>query len=261
MLKEVSDADNVITVSISGRLDKVDIEQIVKQLDAAFARGGKVHVFAEVLDFEGMSADAWISDITHGLRYFTRLSQFGRIAIVSDQSWIRAASRIESALLPFVSYEVFTPDKRDHALAWVKGEIDTPHPGTLRIVNDGGIVTLEANGRITRESADALRAYLAEAVRAEAVRTSAPLRILANVRAYDGFDPAILLDPKYLELKLSLLRHVSRYAVVGGPVWMERIVELSAPLLRMKLRHFGADEEQAARSWLAADGDDGGTPA
>lgn len=129
MLTELSDADDIVAISVSGRLEKADVEHIMQRLDRAFERHGKVHVFAEILAFEGMAMDAWLSDIRHGLSYLGRLGQFGRVAIVSDQSWIRLASRIESAVLPFISYEVFTPEQRDHALAWVKGEVDSPSPG------------------------------------------------------------------------------------------------------------------------------------
>ncbi len=250
MLKELPSADDIVAVTISGRLEKPDLERIMQRLDDAFARGDKVHIFAEVLEFGGMTAEAWMSDISHGLRYLGHLSQFGRIAIVSDRSWIRSASRIESALLPFVSYEVFTPDQRDHALAWVKGEIDTPRPASLRIADEDGIVAFDINGRITRESLDALYARLTDDA-----HKGAPLKLLAHIHAYDGFDPAILVDPRYIQLKLELLRNVSRYAVVGGPDWMKRMIALSAPLLRMELRHFGDDEEQAAHAWLAADSD------
>ncbi len=250
MLNDLSGTDDVIIASVSGHLDKEDVERIMHRLDVAFARGGKVHVFAEVTEFKGMSADAWISDIGHAAHYLTRLGQFGRVAIVSDQSWIRTASRIESALLPLVSYEVYTPDLRDHALAWVKGEADLPRPATVSIASDKGITTLTVAGRITRESGDVVRDYLAEAAKG-----SAPLKILADIRGYNGFDSALLVDPRYLELKLTLLRHVSHYAVLGGPDWMKRIVDLSAPLVRMKLRHFEETEEQAALQWLARDGD------
>ena len=245
MLTELSDAADIIAVSITGRLEKADVERIMQRLDAAFERGGKVHIFAEVTKFEGMPIEAWISDIGQGVRYLGHLGQFGRVAIVSDQSWIRVASRIESALLPFVSYEVFTPDQRDHALAWVKGEAASPRPEALHITSEGGLVAFEVNGRITRESIDALLDRVGAASRAEG-----SLRLLGRINRYDGFDPAILVDPNTLELKLSLLRQLSRYAIVGGPDWVARIVGLAAPLLTLKLRHFDADKEAEARAWL-----------
>ena len=51
-----------------------------------------------------------------------KLNRFGRVAVVADQAWIRAMTRIESAILPFISYRVFEPAQRDEALAWAKGE-------------------------------------------------------------------------------------------------------------------------------------------
>ncbi|WP_206239197.1 SpoIIAA family protein [Novosphingobium terrae] len=237
---------DVIALSITGRLEKADIEKAMALLDAAFARGGKVHLFVEVRDFTGMPADAWLSDLRHGLRYLTKLHQFGRVAIVSDQSWVRAASRIESALLPFVTYHVYRPEQRDHALAWARGEVSDPQPPALQVVEDGqGIITIEINGRITPQTVDALAEQIARFS-----GEGRSLRLLARVRHYEGFDPALLIDPKYVELKLSLLRRVARYALVGGPDWMARIAALADPLLTMDLRHFPIEEEDAARSWL-----------
>ncbi len=247
MLNDQTETDDIIILTISRRIEKADVEQAMGRLDKSFARGGKVHLFVEVLGFEGMPADAWWSDLGHGLRYLTKLKQFGRIAIVSDQSWVRVASRVESALLPFVTYEVYTPDQRDHALAWVKGEAETARPETLRVLSNGDadIVAFDVDGRVTREGIDALSAHLSPLA-----RPGAELKLLALVRHFDGFDPAILVDPKYLEFKFSLLRHVSRYAIVGGPEWMDRVSRLADPLLHMDLRHFDAGDEQAARAWL-----------
>jgi len=43
------------------------------------------------------------------------------VAVVADQAWIRAGTRIESALLPHISYRTYMPDERSEALAWVVG--------------------------------------------------------------------------------------------------------------------------------------------
>src|SRR3546814_9770618 len=62
------------------------------------------------------------------------------------RSWVRIASRIESALLPYVSYEVYPVAQRDRALAWVKGEVDTPHPQAVRrIPGDDDIQEFEVD--------------------------------------------------------------------------------------------------------------------
>lgn len=128
MLSELDGGDALIALSFSGRLEKEDVERAMRRLETAFERGGPVHLFIEVKGFQGMSLEAWVSDFTHGLRFLGRLKQFGRVAIVSDQGGIRTASRIESAVLPHVTYEVYPPAQRDHALAWAKGEVSDPHP-------------------------------------------------------------------------------------------------------------------------------------
>src|SRR3546814_20334770 len=103
-------------------------------LDEACARDGKVQCFVEVLGLQSIAPDALLFDLRHVFHYLVRLKQFGRIAIVTDQSWVRIASRIESALLPYVSYEVYPVAQRDRALAWVKGEVDPPHPDRQSVV-------------------------------------------------------------------------------------------------------------------------------
>ena len=45
----------------------------------------------------------------------------GRVAVVAFQGWVRAGSRLESAMLPNLRYRVYEPDERAEALAWVMG--------------------------------------------------------------------------------------------------------------------------------------------
>jgi len=49
-----------------------------------------------------------------------KLDRFGRVAVVADQAWIRFGTRLESAILPNVSYRTYLPEERDEAFAWVE---------------------------------------------------------------------------------------------------------------------------------------------
>jgi len=60
--------------------------------------------------------------VKRALPLLGKLNRFGRVAVVADQAWVRAGSRLESALLPNISYRVCLPEERDEALAWVRGQ-------------------------------------------------------------------------------------------------------------------------------------------
>jgi hypothetical protein len=68
------------------------------------------------LRFSGLS-----SYLARSMPLFRKLTHFGRIAVVADQACVRIGTRIESAVLPFISNRTFAPNQRDDALAWVEG--------------------------------------------------------------------------------------------------------------------------------------------
>ena len=73
-----------------------------------------------------------------------------RVAVVADQVWIRALTRIESALLPHISYRVFKPEDRGAGGVVVAGAV-------VGEALEGGVVVPQADGdgAQPRELADA----------------------------------------------------------------------------------------------------------
>ncbi len=116
-------ADDVVAIAITGKVTGADLDAAMDRLDRAFAAtdaaGGKVHVFVETRGIEGIEVTSLPGYFARGMPLMTRLNRFGRVAVVADQAWIRFATRFESMVLPFISYRVFEPDRRDEALAWV----------------------------------------------------------------------------------------------------------------------------------------------
>jgi hypothetical protein len=76
-------------------------------------------VFVETDAIEGIEISALPGHMARAMPLFGKLGRFGRVAVVADQAWIRLMTRAESAVLPFISYRVFEPARRDEALAWV----------------------------------------------------------------------------------------------------------------------------------------------
>ncbi|MDR2857661.1 MAG: STAS/SEC14 domain-containing protein [Novosphingobium sp.] len=115
-------ADDAIALRMSDKITGSDLDAVMDRLDALFERHEKVHVFVETRGIDGIELAGLPGYLARAMPLFGKLNRFGRVAVVADQAWIRLGTRIESAVLPFISYRVFTPDHGAAALAWVNGE-------------------------------------------------------------------------------------------------------------------------------------------
>ena len=112
-------AEDVVAVTVEATITAADYDALIARMERALAGEGPVHVYAETHAIDGIELAGLGARIARALPMLGQLRRFGRVAVVADQAWIRAGSRLESALLPFVSYRVFPPGDRAEALAWV----------------------------------------------------------------------------------------------------------------------------------------------
>ena len=117
-----------------------------------------------------------------------------------------------------------------------------PVPAIRRIDTDrDDLCALEIVGRFT--AADLENAYgLLEGAYA----------VLVRISRYDGFDWSAAFTDATIRGKTRALRHIRKYAVVGGPGWMRTVIGIFGPLTSIETRYFDADEEAAAWTWLDA---------
>jgi hypothetical protein len=119
MLELIETRDDVLAVTISGQITGDDLATTMERLEEAFARHDKVHVFVETRSLAGIELSDLAAHVARAMPMFGKLQRFGRVAVVADQAWVRGATRVESVVLPGISYRVFEPEQRDEALAWV----------------------------------------------------------------------------------------------------------------------------------------------
>ena len=116
----IQTADDVIALTISNEVSSADLEAVMARLESRLERHGQVHVFIETRALDGVALSGLGTHVARAMPLLGRLKRFGRVAVVADQAWVRAGTRLESALLPFVTYRVFEPAQREAALGWVK---------------------------------------------------------------------------------------------------------------------------------------------
>jgi hypothetical protein len=121
MLEELDSIADVLAIRVSHKITGADLDAIMDRLDALMANRDKVHVFVETHRIDGIELTSLPSYMSRALPLLGKLDKFGRVAVVADQAWVRAGTRLESAMLPNIKYRVYEPDERAEALAWVTG--------------------------------------------------------------------------------------------------------------------------------------------
>ena len=124
MLEVIASPEDVIALKVSGQIKGQELDMIMDRLDAIMAKHDKVHVFVETEAIAGLELSSLPHYFSRAMPLFGKLGRFGRVAVVADQAWVRVGTRIESAILPMISYRTYEPDKRDEALTWVFTGID-----------------------------------------------------------------------------------------------------------------------------------------
>ncbi|NNC71476.1 MAG: STAS/SEC14 domain-containing protein [Sphingomonadaceae bacterium] len=249
MLKFIRTDDDVIAFRMTGHVDRAEVEAVLDRLEKALDLHRKTHMFVEIEAFKGFDVSAITHDLTRSLKLLGKLKRFGRVAIVSDTSWIRWASKVESALLPFVSYETFKADERDKALAWVKGEQRLPHGAAIKKIETDrpNVFGFELDGKISSEELKEIAEEFNSILDKEE-----KVNVIARIKTYDGLELEGLLESDFWAMKLAGYKKLDRYAVVGGPEWMKRWGDLLSPLFRVNIQFFDEDEEGQAWEWLKA---------
>lgn len=237
-------------MTVMGAFQHADAAEAVafarRQLEAG--EGGNLLVdVTSLAEFSFPAVSEQLMHIPTLLRYVYSLD---RIAIISDEDWLRSAARLEGALLPGVEYQVYDDDEADAALAWVLEESAEPHRDAFREFDAGeaGIAAFEITGRIDGAAAEAGLALVEE-------RLAAPdcEKLLVVIRNWHGFDAGLLFDSRLFSRKLDLIDRIERYAIVGGPEWLGGMAETFGKVMKPRIKAFELDELEEALGWLVAD--------
>ena len=240
-------APNVHQAKISGNVKSADIPQVIGLTETIGKGPEKASLVFDIENVEGFDWSALGEEASHLPSIMRMLTRLDRIAVIADQSWLRTAARIESALLPGVTYEVFSRDKAERARAWAKGESERPHADAVRLIDvgDSSIVAFELDGRIDEDNA----ATVIKDARLALQETGAR-RLLARIKNWHGFDPSILASWQTAKAKMDFIKQLDRYAIVGGPDWMRSLAETTSAVMDIDIKGFDLDEESEALEWL-----------
>lgn len=244
-IEHISDSAHRIVVMEEFR--QADAQKIVAFAKERNAADGGGNLLVDITAAAGFTLSAVTVELAHVPSLMKWIYGLDRIAIISDEDWIRTASRIESALLPGVTYEVYDEDEADAALAWIREEEGAPHTGAFRELDldKPGIAAFELAGRLDR--AESERGVAMVRARLEDPDCS---RLMIVIKNWHGFDIDAIFSSQVMGGKFDLIGKLDRYAIVGGPDWIGSMAGAVGMLFKPEIRAFDLGEQDEALDWL-----------
>ncbi len=253
MFEKLAAPDHVIAMRLSGKLTGEDVTQYKALFDEKLAKHKQVGVCVDLTGFSDMSKEAIVKDAKVEFELFTHLAQLGRCAFVSYKEWPQALMNLMQPLFPTFETKVFAPSQIEEAIKWAAEppEALKAEGPAFRFLPTSreDVLAFEINGVISSEEMPGvIREFETFLGHHDKVR------LLNRMKHFGGIDPSIFMQGGLVSMKLAAMQKVERYAIVGAPRWMCRIIETLNPVFPdLDMRTFPADQEDKAWVWLDAE--------
>lgn len=119
--KIIFEDENVLTFRWEGKFDKKAFEKAMDEFLPELRNRDHFNVYIEVLDIEGMDANAVWQDLKFSAGNFNDLvKKIDKVAVVTDSSWLKNLSETSYKLIPGIELKAYNFDESKAAKEWVK---------------------------------------------------------------------------------------------------------------------------------------------
>lgn len=250
--ERLSAPEHVIAIRLTGKVTGADIAAYQQILDEKLEQELPISLCVDFTGLEDMNFDAFTEGVKADFELLSHLGRFHRCAFVSDKEWPEAVVRYIDPIFPILELKVFAAGERDAAIAWAaepKAAREPEKPAVRFLTTDReDALGFEIDGRFgSAEMSRVVEEFQAWLDRHEKVR------LLCRMKHFGGVDPSVFLQSGLVPMKLSAIRKVERYAIVGASPWMRSMIETLGPLFsEMEIRNFPAEQEAEAWKWIEA---------
>ncbi|GJL62718.1 MAG: hypothetical protein NPIRA04_13720 [Nitrospirales bacterium] len=253
MYQQLPAPDHVIAMHLNEKLTGDDMKGYKRILDKKLLSEDQIGILVNFTGLEDMNADAFIEGTKADLDFLSHIDRFSRMAFVSDKEWPQAMINFMKPVFPTLEMNFFTPDQSDEAIKWVADLSKTKisHPSAFRFLptSKDNVFAFEINGVISSEE-------MPEVIKRfeNFLEHHEKVRLLNRIKHFGGIDPAVFMQSDLVSMKLAAMQKVERYAIVGAPGWMRKIIESVNPVFAdIDMRTFQEDQEHEAWAWLGAE--------
>jgi hypothetical protein len=247
MLDILQAPNHVAAFRLSADITKADYDRIIADVEAKLQSPPQIAIYTELAEPVHMTLPALLTDIRYSLTKVGQWRRFARVALVTDKLWASGLMRLFGPWLPDIEARAFRSPEREAALAWASQPL--PRPPALRMLATTRPDTYAVvwNGRIKPADIEQVLGVLRTELEAHI-----SVRVLARIEDMGGIEPVALFKLSLMRVKLLGWRKIERYAIVGGPSWLERYVKLAQRVTHIDFRHFAQAQESEAWTWLEA---------
>lgn len=253
MLQQLPAPDHVVAYSLGGKPNSDELREYQSVLADSLQERGGTALLVDLTELTDISKQALKDSAGADDVLLRRLGQLDRCALVSDKDWLHVVASFAGQLVPTLQVQAFGCAQREQALAWVarapQRRATTPSAIRFLATRRDDVLAFEVDGLLTANEMPAVIQHVQKQLGAHA-----KLRLLGRITTLAGFEPSALMSTGLLPMKLSAMRKVDRYAIVGAPRWMRTLVSIISPLIPgMTMRSFAAAQEADAWAWLGTE--------
>ncbi len=113
---EESESGKVVSLTITGKLEKEDYDFFVPETEQCIKQHGKIRMIVQLIDFHGWSVGAAWEDTKFGIKHF---SDIERLAITGDRKWEKGMA-LFCKVFTTAKVQYFDNSELDQAQSWIK---------------------------------------------------------------------------------------------------------------------------------------------
>ena len=115
----------ILGMSVSGKVEKPDIERAITAWDAVVSAYPKFSVYVEINSLDGITPQALVRDLQMVVTRMTDMTHVDKFAVATDIGALKSLVNFEGKLgSHWFDTNVFSLTEKEEALSWVKAPRD-----------------------------------------------------------------------------------------------------------------------------------------
>lgn len=234
----------IVELRVSGKITADEIKSAVGGLEATYSKWGKLKIYEEIGDLDGIEPAALWQDLS---AVHTHRDKIAKVAVVSDKKWVEYLTEIADE---FTSFEIekFSRDEgREEAYHWLNQQEVKEH-GTLKLRKDPrGFYEIIAKGNVSTVDYDAFVDQVEQVFATE----QGKINIVKRIDDVEGINWRSALGE--IDKALKMWPKVGKAAIVTDSDWLETLGEAINHVTSAEIKVFDDDEAEKAYRWISRD--------